>query len=299
MTDQSTKAAGRFASAASVASAASTSYKDDHVSKDSPAKTHKDGDQVRGHRHRKSLPNFQCRAEELLKKKMEELYVLIPKMVDLFEGIDDTKTELLVDQLVEMVEVSTDLLLTESMKNYGQLQCIKLQVDALVDSLAWLKEELDLLVTSFESCLKGRKIRVSDDEFKEMVDLVDLDHLLAQVEKHQRRQVVEKVVKVPPLESTTHTATREVETEPRRQVNVESIEQVTDVNVKPIEVVQVRIHEAAQSQAAAVLVIGRLPDHFRPRAPPAARAVGLLDEVPHSQADPQSATVPSVHQAAL
>ena len=47
---------------------------------------------------------------------------------------------------------------------------------------------------------------------------------------------------------------------------------------------QVRIHEAAQSQAAAVLVIGRLPDHFRPRAPPAARAVGLLDEVPHSQA---------------
>eukprot|EP00913_Durusdinium_trenchii_P024514 g23013.t1 len=124
-----------------------------------------------------------------------------------------------------------------------------------------------------------------------MVDLVDLDHLLAQVEKHQRPQVVEKVVKVPPLESTTHTATREV--------NVESIEQVTDVNVKPIEVVQVRIHEAAQSQAAAVLVIGRLPDHFRPRAPPAARAVGLLDEVPHSQADPQSATVPSVHQAAL
>ena len=35
-------------------------------------------------------------------------------------------------------------------------------------------------MTSFESCLKGRKIRVSDDEFKEMVDLVDLDHLLAQ-----------------------------------------------------------------------------------------------------------------------
>ena len=84
---------------------------------------------------------LRCRAEELLKKKMEELYVLIPKMVDLFEGIDDTKTELLADQLVEMVEVSTDLLLTESMKNYGQLQCIKLQVDALVDSLAWLKED--------------------------------------------------------------------------------------------------------------------------------------------------------------
>ena len=32
-------------------------------------------------------------------------------------------------------------------------------------------------------------------------------------------QVVEKVVKVPPLESTTHTATREVETEPRRQAS--------------------------------------------------------------------------------
>ena len=74
---------------------------------------------------------------------MEELYVLIPKMVDLFEGIDDTKMERLAEQLVEMMEVSTDVLLTKSMKHYGQLrlQCIKLQGDAFVDSLAWLQED--------------------------------------------------------------------------------------------------------------------------------------------------------------
>lgn len=92
---------------------------------------------------RATFLGLRWRATELLKKKTEELYVLIPKMVDLFEGIDDTKMERLAEQLVEMMEVSTDVLLTKSMKHYGQLrlQCIKLQGDAFVDSLAWLQED--------------------------------------------------------------------------------------------------------------------------------------------------------------
>ncbi|CAK9046931.1 unnamed protein product [Durusdinium trenchii] len=153
--------------------------------------------------------DFQWRATELLKKKTEELYVLIPKMVDLFEGIDDTKMERLAEQLVEMMEVSTDVLLTKSMKHYGQLrlQCIKLQGDAFVDSLAWLQEEFHFLMTSFENCLQGQKIRVSDDEFRDMMDLVHLDQLLAQVKKHQeRRQVVEDE-----LESSAEDAYSEVD----------------------------------------------------------------------------------------
>ena len=46
-------------------------------------------------------------------------------------------------------------------------------------------------MTSFENCLQGQKIRVSDDEFRDMMDLVHLDQLLAQaraairVELHQ------------------------------------------------------------------------------------------------------------------
>eukprot|EP00913_Durusdinium_trenchii_P016265 g15285.t1 len=119
--------------------------------------------------------DFQWRATELLKKKTEELYVLIPKMVDLFEGIDDTKMERLAEQLVEMMEVSTD--------------------------------EFHFLMTSFENCLQGQKIRVSDDEFRDMMDLVHLDQLLAQVKKHQeRRQVVEDE-----LESSAEGAYSEVD----------------------------------------------------------------------------------------
>ncbi|CAK9093086.1 Ankyrin repeat domain-containing protein 1 [Durusdinium trenchii] len=146
------------------------------------------------------VDKYRWRATELLKKKTEELYVLIPKMVDLFEGIDDTKMERLAEQLVEMMEVSTDVLLTKSMKHYGQLrlQCIKLQGDAF---------EFHFLMTSFENCLQGQKIRVSDDEFRDMMDLVHLDQLLAQVKKHQeRRQVVEDE-----LESSAEDAYSEVD----------------------------------------------------------------------------------------